>query len=103
MEQQQPAKAATSHRNEQVGIVVSAKMTKSVVVAVERMVQHAVYRKTIKRTSTFMAHDEKGAKKGDTVRIVETRPLSKLKRWRVEEIVSRATLREDDAVASEKA
>ena len=104
MEQQQPDKAATPRRrNEQIGTVVSAKMTKSVVVAVERMVQHAVYRKTIKRTSTFMAHDEKGAKKGDTVRIVETRPLSKLKRWRVEEIVSRATLREDDAVASEKA
>jgi small subunit ribosomal protein S17 len=102
MEQQQPAQARASHRNEQVGIVVSAKMTKSVVVAVERMVQHAVYRKTIRRTSTFMAHDEKGAKKGDTVRIVETRPLSKLKRWRVEEIVSRATLREDDAVASDK-
>jgi small subunit ribosomal protein S17 len=58
-----------------------------VVVAVERLIQHDVYRKTIKRTSTFMAHDEKGAKEGDRVRIVETRPLSKLKRWRVEEIV----------------
>ena len=56
------------------------------VVAVERLVQHAVYRKTIKRTSTFMAHDEKGAKQGDRVRIVETRPLAKNKRWRVEEI-----------------
>jgi small subunit ribosomal protein S17 len=94
--------AATSRRggrNEQVGTVVSAKMQKSVVVAVERMVRHAVYRKTIKRTSTFMAHDEKGAKKGDVVRIVETRPLSKLKRWRVEEIVTRAALREDEAAA----
>src|SRR5688572_32735305 len=74
-------------RNEQVGVVVKAKMAKTVVVAVERLVQHDVYRKTIKRTSTFMAHDEKGAKEGDRVRIVETRPLSKLKRWRVEEIV----------------
>ena len=71
------------------GVVVSAKMTKTVVVAVERLVRHALYRKTIKRTSTFMAHDEKGAKKGDKVRIVETRPLSKHKRWRVEEIVGR--------------
>jgi small subunit ribosomal protein S17 len=79
--------AAERRRNEQVGVVVSAKMAKTVVVAVERLVQHAMYRKTIKRTSTFMAHDEKGAKEGDRVRIVETRPLSKLKRWRVEEIV----------------
>ena len=74
-------------RNEQVGTVVKAKMQKTVVVAVERLVQHGLYRKTIKRTSTFMAHDDKGAKQGDVVRIVETRPLSKLKRWRVEEIV----------------
>jgi len=101
MEQQ--AKPATKHRNEQVGIVVSAKMQKSVVVAVERMVRHAVYRKTIKRTSTFMAHDEKGAKKGDVVRIVETRPLSKLKRWKVEEIVTRAALREDEVAAMDAA
>ena len=81
------AQAGERRRNEQVGVVVSAKMAKTVVVAVERLVQHDVYRKTIKRTSTFMAHDEKGAKEGDRVRIVETRPLSKLKRWRVEEIV----------------
>jgi small subunit ribosomal protein S17 len=86
-------------RNIQIGVVVKAKMQKSVVVAVERMVQHAVYRKTIKRTSTFMAHDDLGAKQGDTVRIVETRPLSKLKRWRVEEIVSRATLQPEEEVA----
>ena len=66
-------KAAAGHRNTQVGTVVKAKMAKTVVVAVERLVQHDVYRKTIKRTSTFMAHDEKGAKQGDTVRIVETR------------------------------
>ena len=73
-------------------------MQKTVVVAVERLVRHDVYRKTIKRTSTFMAHDEKGAKKGDTVRIVETRPLSKSKRWRVEEIVAKATVTDDDAI-----
>jgi small subunit ribosomal protein S17 len=78
-------------RNELVGVVIKAKMQKTVVVAVERLVQHAMYRKTIKRTSTFMAHDEKGAKQGDTVRIVETRPLSKNKRWRVEEIVTSGT------------
>jgi small subunit ribosomal protein S17 len=76
-------------RSEQVGVVVKARMRKTVVVAVERLVHHAVYRKTIKRTSTFMAHDEKGAQRGDTVRIVETRPLSRNKRWRVEEILSR--------------
>ena len=89
-------KAAAGHRNTQVGTVVKAKMTKTVVVAVERLVQHDVYRKTIKRTSTFMAHDEKGAKQGDRVRIVETRPLSRNKRWRVEEILNRG-LAEDVA------
>jgi small subunit ribosomal protein S17 len=86
----------TGHRNTQIGTVVKAKMAKTVVVAVERLVQHAVYRKTIKRTSTFMAHDEKGAKQGDRVRIVETRPLSRNKRWRVEEILTRG-LAEDVA------
>jgi small subunit ribosomal protein S17 len=84
------------HRNSQIGTVVKAKMAKTVVVAVERLVQHAMYRKTIKRTSTFMAHDEKGAKQGDRVRIVETRPLSRNKRWRVEEILTRG-LAEDVA------
>jgi small subunit ribosomal protein S17 len=86
----------SGHRNTQVGTVVKAKMAKTVVVAVERLVQHAVYRKTIKLTSTFMAHDEKGAKQGDRVRIVETRPLSRNKRWRVEEILNRG-LAEDVA------
>jgi small subunit ribosomal protein S17 len=64
-------------------------MEKTVVVAVERLVQHDMYRKTIRRTSTFMAHDDQGAREGDTVRIVETRPLSRHKRWRVEEIITR--------------
>jgi small subunit ribosomal protein S17 len=94
-EEKQPdataAPAPRGRRNEQVGTVVSAKMQKTVVVAVERLVQHAMYRKTIRRTSTFMAHDDMGAKAGDRVRIVETRPLSKNKRWRVEEILVRGT------------
>ena len=84
-------------RNEQVGTVVKAKMAKTVVVAVERLVRHGLYRKTIKRTSTFMAHDDKGAKRGDVVRIVETRPLSKMKRWRVEEIVGRSARAAEEA------
>ena len=93
------AQKSRGRRQERVGVVVSAKMAKTVVVAVERLVRHAVYRKTIKRTSTFMAHDEKGAQKGDTVRIVETRPLSRHKRWRVEEILNRGTVIEDAAPA----
>lgn len=92
--------APARRRNEQVGTVVSAKMLKTVVVAVERLVQHPVYRKTIKRTSTFMAHDEKGSRKGDTVRIVESRPLSKNKRWRVEEILTKALGGEDEKTLS---
>jgi small subunit ribosomal protein S17 len=83
-------KGGGRRRNEQVGVVVKARMEKTVVVAVERLVQHDMYRKTIRRTSTFMAHDEKGAREGDTVRIVETRPLSRHKRWRVEEILTRS-------------
>jgi small subunit ribosomal protein S17 len=86
-------------RQERVGVVVKDRMQKTVVVAVERLVQHPVYRKTIRRTSTFMAHDTKGAKRGDTVRIVETRPLSKNKRWRVEEILTRAVLTAEEASA----
>jgi small subunit ribosomal protein S17 len=82
-------------RQERVGVVVKAKMAKTVVVAVERLVRHDMYRKTIKRTSTFMAHDEMGAVRGDKVRIVETRPLSKNKRWRVAEIIGKATLAEE--------
>jgi small subunit ribosomal protein S17 len=95
----QEEKAKTRRRNEQVGVVVSAKMKKTVVVAVERLVRHDMYRKTIKRTSTFMAHDEKGAGRGDTVRIVETRPLSARKRWRVEEILNKAVLSGEDTEA----
>ena len=92
-------KAPAGRRREQIGVVLSAKMAKTVVVGVERLVRHDLYRKTIKRTSTFMAHDEMGAKKGDKVRIVETRPLSRHKRWRVEEIVGEALLKDEDAAA----
>ncbi|HMU15110.1 MAG: 30S ribosomal protein S17 [Bacteroidetes bacterium] len=78
-------------RKERVGIVTSDKMSKSITVTVERRVMHAKYQKFVKRTSKFMAHDEKGeAHVGDTVRIAETRPVSKLKRWRLVEVVERA-------------
>ena len=93
-DEKQPA----GRRQERVGVVTTAKMEKTVVVAVERLVRHAFYRKTIRRTSTFMAHDELGAHAGDRVRIVETRPLSRHKRWRVTEILERAIA---DAVAAE--
>jgi small subunit ribosomal protein S17 len=74
-----------------IGRVVSNKMQKTIVVQVERRVQHAEYTRTIKRTSRFHAHDEKNeAKIGDRVRIEETRPMSKLKRWRLSEILTRA-------------
>jgi small subunit ribosomal protein S17 len=77
-------------RQERTGVVVSAKTPKTVVVQVVRLFQHKLYRKTIRRTSAFMAHDELGARNGDRVRIVESRPLSKRKRWRVVEIVERS-------------
>ncbi len=78
-------------RKERTGLVVSNKMDKSVVIEVLRRVQHPKYRKFVKRTSRFMAHDEKNeCNIGDTVRIMETRPLSKNKCWRLVEIIERA-------------
>ena len=78
-------------RKTRTGLVVSDKMDKTVVVAIERRVPHPIYGKMITRTKRLKAHDEENsAKVGDTVRIVETRPLSKDKRWRVVEIVERA-------------
>ena len=77
-------------RNEKVGVVSSDKMTKTVTVRVDRLIKHPQYRRYVRRTSKFMAHDEMGAKIGDKVRIVETRPLSARKRWRVVEILQRA-------------
>jgi small subunit ribosomal protein S17 len=79
-----------SKRAEKIGIVQSDKMTKTVTVRVDRVVKHPVYRKYIKRRKKFMAHDELGAAIGDKVRIMETRPLSARKRWRVVEIVQKA-------------
>ena len=79
-------------RAEKVGIVASDKMTKTVTVRVDRLVKHPVYRKYVKKRKKFMAHDETGAKIGDKVRIVETRPLSARKRWRVVEIIQKAEL-----------
>ena len=83
-----------SERNERktrIGKVVSDKMDKTVVVAVERLVQHPLYKKAMKQTIKFKAHDENNERHvGDTVEIMETRPLSKEKRWRVVEILERA-------------
>ena len=79
-----------AHRSQKVGVVFSDKMQKTVVVRVDRLVLHTRYRRYVRRTSKFMAHDELGATVGDKVRIVETRPLSARKRWRVMEIVQKA-------------
>ena|ERR1700674_3093119 len=81
---------ARAHRSQKVGAVVSDKMQKTVVVRVDRLVRHTKYRRYVRRTSKFMAHDELGATIGDKVRIVETRPMSARKRWRVIEIVQKA-------------
>ena len=78
-------------RQTKVGFVTSAKMQKTIVVKVTRTVQHNLYKRTMRITKKFYAHDENGeARTGDKVRIVETRPLSKLKRWRLAEIVARS-------------
>ena len=78
-------------RKERVGIVTSDKMNKSVTVLMERRVKHPKYGKFVRLSSKFMAHDEKEeAHVGDTVRIMETRPLSKTKRWRLVEVIERA-------------
>ena len=79
-----------SKRAEKIGIVSSDKMMKTVTVRVDRLVKHPVYRKYVKKRKKFMAHDEMGSKIGDKVKIVETRPLSARKRWRVVEIIHRA-------------
>lgn len=78
-------------RKERTGVVTSNKMDKSIVVAVERKVKHPKYGKFVKKTTKFVAHDEKNdCNQGDTVRIMETRPLSKSKNWRLVDIVERA-------------
>ena|SRR5579871_6296940 len=88
-----PVAAPPAHRRKElVGVVTSAKMQKTIVVRVTRRVQHQLYDRYVKLNKKFYAHDENGeARPGDTVRIIETRPLSKLKRWRLAEVVSRRT------------
>lgn len=91
------AGAARAHqergaRQELVGVVTSSKMHKTIVVKVARTVQHAKYLRVIRSNKKYYAHDERNeAKPGDTVRIIASRPLSKLKRWRLAEIVARST------------
>jgi small subunit ribosomal protein S17 len=78
-------------RKERVGVVTSDKMDKSITISIQRQIKHPIYGKFIKQTSKIMAHDETNdAREGDTVRVMETRPLSKNKRWRLVEIVERA-------------
>lgn len=85
--------AATSRRNEKVGEVVSTKMQKTIVVEVEMRKAHAKYKRIVRSSKKFYAHDEQNsARVGDVVRIRETRPTSKLKRWALEEIVRRSNL-----------
>ncbi len=88
MSEQTLIKEAVKHRKERTGVVVSNKMQKTIIVEVTRRVPHAQYKKIVKRSKRFYAHDEQGqAKEGNTVRIRETRPLSRLKRWELVEIV----------------
>lgn len=78
-------------RKQRTGIVTSNKMDKSITVSIERKVKHPIYGKTVKKSKKFLAHDEENTSNiGDTVRIIETRPLSKRKRWRLVEIIERA-------------
>lgn len=78
-------------RKERIGVVVSSKMDKTMTVAVKRKMKHPMYGKFVNKTTKFVAHDEKNeCNAGDTVRIAETRPLSKTKRWRLVEIIERA-------------
>ncbi len=78
-------------RKERIGVVASNKMEKSIVVSIERKVKHGLYGKFVKKTSRFIAHDEENTcNEGDTVRIMESRPLSKNKNWRLVEIIERA-------------
>jgi small subunit ribosomal protein S17 len=81
----------TRHRQEKVGVVVSNRMNKTVIVAVETTAMHRLYQRFYKKTSKFYAHDEENScQPGDRVRLVSSRPLSKLKRWRVAEVLKRS-------------
>ena len=84
---------ARGRQQSKTGLVTSTKMQKTIVVKVTRLVKHPLYTRVVRHTKKFYAHDEGGeARTGDTVRIVETRPLSKLKRWRLAEVVSRGSV-----------
>jgi len=86
-----PVRKKIGNKNEKVGEVVSAKMTKTIVVEVTRRVPHPMYKRIINKRSKFYAHDEEQrAQVGDTVRIIECRPMSKLKRWRLGEVLRKA-------------
>ncbi len=89
-EEAETPSAPKRRRQEKVGLVTSDKMQKTVVVRVERQVRHRKYKRYIRRRTKFMAHDDMGAHIGDIVRIIETRPMSARKRWRVVEIVQKA-------------
>ena len=85
------AEEKKGHKNEKVGEVVSTKMTKTIIVQVSRRVPHPLYKRIITKRKKFYAHDEESrAKLGDVVRIIECRPLSKLKRWRLGEVMRKA-------------
>ena len=91
-------------RKEKVGRVVSDKMDKTIVVSVERLSRHPLYKRVVRLTTKFKAHDERNeARIGDTVRIVESRPLSATKRWRMVEIVARAGEGAGEPIVSEEA
>jgi small subunit ribosomal protein S17 len=95
------AQAPASRRNEKVGNVVSTKMQKTIVVEVEMRKAHPKYKRIVKSSKKFYAHDEQNsARVGDVVRIRETRPTSKLKRWALEEIVRRSSLNQIEDTAA---
>jgi small subunit ribosomal protein S17 len=84
---------APQHKNEKVGEVVSTKMSKTIVVQVSRRVPHPLYRRIVMKHKKFYAHDEAGkARLGDVVRIIECRPMSKLKRWQLTDVIRRSAL-----------
>ena len=86
------AEAKSGRRQELVGVVTSARMQKTIVVKVTRTVQHPLYQRVVRTAKKYYAHDENGeAREGDTVRIAASRPLSKLKRWRLVEVMGRST------------
>jgi small subunit ribosomal protein S17 len=106
MSAQAPARtsARATTRKEKVGRVVSDKMDKTIVVSVERLSRHPLYKRVIRLTTKFKAHDERNeARIGDTVRIVESRPLSATKRWRMVEIMARASEGAGEPVVAEEA